>query len=292
MKSPLRILIGVGALSALGVLILTYFVLGPSTYEVNGRVAGVDDNGRTVTVEHEEIPGYMPPMIMPLPVEDPSMTASLESGDAIQFELTVSNDSTWISNIQSIPDSSVARNPAQTIRPIDDSGQEGSQPLREGDSVPSDLTLIDQGGTPFQLGDFRGRTLVLTFIYTQCPLPDFCPLMSKHFATLQPILREKYGEQVHLLSVSFDPANDTPAVLRDYADDYTDRLDTWTFATGDTTSVQRAASLFGIYTESEKEEITHNLVTAVIGPNGTIHRLFRGNEWKPDDVVQAVDETL
>lgn len=292
MKSLVRILIGVGVLSAIGILVLAYFMLGPSTYEVNGRVAGVDDTGRTLTVEHEEIPGYMPPMIMPLPVEDPSMTASLESGDAIQFELTVSNDSTWISDIQSIPDSAVARKPAQTIQPIDNKSKDGPQPLQEGDQVPSDLTLIDQTGTPFQLGDFRGQTLVFTFVYTQCPLPDFCPLMSKQFATLQPMLRDKFGEQVHLLSVSFDPANDTPAVLRDYADDYTDRLDTWTFATGDTSSVRRATSLFGVYTESEKDEITHNLVTAVIGPDGTVHRLFRGNDWKPDDVLRAVEKTL
>lgn len=293
-KTFVRVLIGAGLLSGIGLLVVGYFLLTPSTYEVKGRVAGIDDGGKTLVVKHEEIPGYMPPMIMPLPVADPGMTASLQPDDAIQFELTVSGDSTWIASVQSLPDSAVARNPAQTTRqmPSASSLNEGPQPLQEGDPLPADVTLVDQTGEPIEMGDFRGRALVLTFIYTSCPLPDYCPLMSKRFATLQPRLRERFGTQAHLLSISFDPATDTPAVLRDYAAEYTDRLDTWTFATGDTSQVNRATSLFRVYTEPEAGEITHNLVTAVVGPDGRVHRLFRGNEWTPDDVLLAVEQVL
>lgn len=288
-----RALIGGTILSGIGFLVVTYILLTPSTYDVKGRVAGIDDGGRTLVVEHEEIPGYMSAMTMPLPA-DPSTTASLEPGDAIEFELVVSDDSTWIGSVASLPDTAVARHPAQTTQPMPASASlsDGPQPLREGDQVPADLTLLDHTGTPIQMADFRGRAVVLTFIYTSCPLPNYCPLMSQHFATLQPTLRERFGDQAHLLSISFDPDTDTPAVLREYAANYTDRLDTWTFATGDTSQVNRATSLFQVYTKPEAGEITHNLVTAVIGPDGTVQRLFRGNDWTPAEVTQTVKQVL
>lgn len=292
MTPQLRYLFGILFFLGIGGLAFAFLVLKPSTYEVNGRVAGIDDGGKTLVVEHEEIPGYMPPMIMPLPVEDPSMTQSLAAGDAIQFEMTVSNDSTRISAIETIPDTAVARNPAQTTQPLAGAAEDGPPALREGDTLPADLALVDHDGNPIEMGDFRGEALILTFIYTECPLPDFCPLMSERLAALQPTLREAHGEEAHLLSISFDPANDTPEVLRDYAAEYTDRLDTWTFATGDTSQVERATSLFGVYTEPEEGEITHNLVTAVVAPDGTVQRLFRGNDWRPEDVRRVVDDVL
>jgi protein SCO1/2 len=116
--------------------------------------------------------------------------------------------------------------------------------------------------------------------------------MSEAFATLQPQLRDRYGDDVQLLSISFDPAYDTPAVLRDYADRYTDRLDTWTFATGDTSTVRRATRRFGVHTQpndGEQGELLHNLTTAVIDADGRVHRLFRGSDWTPEDVLQAVE---
>ncbi|WP_103030150.1 SCO family protein [Salinibacter altiplanensis] len=294
MKNTLqRVLLGGLILSGIGFLFATYVLLTPSTYDAKGRVAGIDDGGRTLIVEHEEIPGYMTAMTMPLPA-DPSTTSSLQSGDAIEFELVVSSDSTWIGSVESLPDTAVARHPARATQPVaaSTSTSDGPQPLREGDPVPADLTLVDQTGTPIQMGDFRGRALVLTFIYTSCPLPDYCPLMSKHFATLQPTLREKFGDRAHLLSISFDPATDTPSVLRDYAERYTGRLDTWTFVTGDRSQVNRATSLFQVYTKPEVGEITHNLVTAVVAPDGTVRRIFRGNDWMPEDVVKTVETTL
>jgi protein SCO1/2 len=255
-------------------------------------VAGLKDSGQTLVVEHEAIPGYMPPMIMPLPVADSSMTAPLESGDAIQFRLAVSDDSASIIALRTLPDTAVARNPARAVTPME-GGTGSTQMLQRGDRLPADLTLTTQAGKPIQLGDYRGETLVLTFIYTRCPLPTYCPRMSKHFATLQPQLRERYGQKVQLLSISFDPAYDTPKVLREYASQYTSRLDTWTFATGDSTQTQRATELFGVFTKKEdSDEITHNLTTALIGPEGRVRRLWRGNDWTPEDVRQAVGHVV
>ncbi len=284
--------IGFAAFLFLGGALLLY-LFGTQTYTGEGRVAGIKDDGHTLVVEHEKIPGYMPPMIMPLPVADTSMTASLETGDAIQFRLAVSDDNARIVGLQSLPDTAVARSPARTTTPIEREGTEGAQMLRTGDRVPADLALTSQAGEAVQFGNYRGRTLVLTFIYTRCPLPNYCPLMSKQFATLQPQLRERYGDDVQLLSISFDPAYDTPNVLRDYAARYTDRLDTWTFATGDSTQVQRATELFGVFTKTtDGDEITHNLTTALIGPEGRVQRLWRGNDWTPEDVRQAVGQVL
>ena len=276
---------------AAGALLL--YLFGTQTYTVDGRVAGIKDDGRTLVVEHEKIPGYMPPMIMPFSVADSSMTAALAPGDAIQFRLAVSDDSASIIALRQLPDTAVARNPARTVTPIDDAGGSGTQMLQRGDRLPADLTLTNQAGETIQLGDYRGQALVLTFIYTRCPLPNYCPLMSKRFATLQPQLRKQYGQDVQLLSISFDPAYDTPQVLRDYAAKYTDRLDTWTFATGDSTQVQRATELFGVFTQmKDSDEITHNLTTALIGPEGRVRRLWRGNDWTPEDVRQAVERVV
>jgi protein SCO1/2 len=271
---------------------LFLYVFGTQTYTVDGRVAGIKDGGRTLVVEHEKIPGYMPAMIMPLPVADSSMTVPLEPDDAIQFRLAVSDDSASIIALRELPDTAVARNPARTVTPIDTTDG-GTQMLQKGDQVPPALTLTTQAGKTLQIGNYRGQALVLTFIYTRCPLPNYCPRMSKQFATLQPTLRERYGQKAQLLSISFDPAYDTPKVLRDYAARYTDRLDSWTFATGDSTEIQRATQLFGVFTKKkDSDEITHNLTTALIGPNGRVRRLWRGNDWTPQDVRQAVDRVM
>ncbi|MFB6285309.1 MAG: SCO family protein, partial [Candidatus Bipolaricaulia bacterium] len=243
----------------------------------------------TLVVEHEKIPGYMPAMIMPIPVADTSMTASLEKGEAIRFRLAVAEDSASIVGIKEIPDTAVARNPARTTTPIKSASSGDSQMLQRGDRVPADLTLTSQAGKTLRVGDYRGQVLVLTFIYTRCPLPTYCIRMSKQFAALQPKLRNQYGQEVQLLSISFDPAYDTPKVLREYASRYTDRLDNWTFATGDTTQIQRATQLFGVFTQKkDSDEITHNLTTALIGPKGKVRRLWRGNDWRPEDILQAV----
>jgi len=275
---------------AAGALLL--YLFGTQTYTADGRVAGIEDDGRTLVVEHEEIPGYMPPMIMPFSVADSSMTASLSPGDAIQFRLAVTDDSASIIALRELSDTAVARNPARTVTPINTENS-GTQMLKRGDRVPADLTLTDQTGETIRIGDYRGQALVLTFIYTRCPLPNYCPLMSKRFAALQPQLREQYGSEGQLLSISFDPAYDTPKVLREYAAKYTDRLDTWTFATGDSTQVQRATELFGVFAQKTREdEITHNLTTALIGPEGHVRRLWRGNDWAPEDVRQTVERVI
>lgn len=289
MKRGVTLLIGtvLGLLLAVvGLIYAVYF--GTQSYTVQGRVAGIEDGGRTLFVEHEDIPGYMPAMTMPLPVADPGLAKSLDENQAIEFQMRVSADSAWIAGLKTISDTAVARHPARTIRAMPGAQETGRKMLQEGEKVPRDLTLTNQDGDPIKIGDFRGQTLVLTFIYTRCPLPDYCPLMSKRFASLRPKLRAQFGNTVHLLSVSFDPEYDTPKVLREYAQKYTDELDTWTFATGDSTEIARITDRFGVFTKQDGGEITHNLRTIVIDQNGLVRRLFHGNDWTSEQVMSAV----
>lgn len=273
-------------LAVAGLLYVVY--VGTTTYTVKGRVAGIRDGGETLFVEHEKIPGYMQAMTMPLPVADPSETNALQTNQAIEFRMRVRGDSAWISSIETIADTAVARHPARTVRSMPGAQSTGREMLEEGERVPGDIRLTNQAGESFRLADFRGKTLVLTFIYTRCPLPTYCPRMSRQFASLQPKLRTQFGEDVHLLSVSFDPEYDTPKVLRQYAEKYTDNLDTWTFATGDSTEIARITDRFGVFTKQEGGQITHNLRTVVIGPDGIVRRLFHGNGWETGQVISVL----
>lgn len=286
MNTTFRFLLIGSLVLAFGWVVIPPDLFGPEQYVAKGRVAGIQ-NDTSITIEHERIPGYMPPMIMPFTVPDPGVPDDFSAGDAVEFQLTVSGEKSAITALRKLPDSAVARHPAQTTTVIDTA--QTTSVLQAGDRVPTDLALVTQAGDSLRLGDYRGQMLVLTFIYTRCPLPNYCPEMSEDFAALQPQLRDRYGTEVQLLSISFDPAHDTPPVLRDYADRYTDRLDTWTFATGDTTTVRRATRLFGVHTQQDSSEIVHNLTTAVIGPDGTVHRFFRGSDWTPADILSAVD---
>ena len=254
--------------------------------EVRGRVAGFGDDPSTVIVEHEDIPGYMPAMTMPFTAQDALELESLRVGDAIRFRLVVRAKQSWIEQVERLPEDALPLHPAAENEPVLDVPG-GTRMLEVGDIVP-DLQLTDQDGETFRLANFRDRTLVLTFIYTRCPIPDFCPLMSRNFQRLQTGLKAAFGERVLLLSISFDPAHDTPEVLRDYAARYTDDLTNWTFATGSPEEIGQATTLFGVFTEEAEGQIVHNLTTALIGPDGRLLKLWRGNDWKPAEILAAL----
>lgn len=256
------------------------------THSVEGRVAGFGSGGHTIFVEHEEIEGYMPAMTMPFHAPDTASLGGLETGDAIGFQMHVSVDSVWIDGVERLPNTAVARHPAGAP-PVDTSR---ATILMVGERVPN-FSFVSHTGDTLRLHELPGEAVLITFIYTRCPLPTFCPLMSRRFAELQPRLREAFGGEVHLLSISFDPAHDAPEVLRDYASRYTDRLDTWTFATGTPEQINRATEVFGVFPQVEGGQIMHNLTTALVGPEGRLVDVWRGNEWTPDEVLAETERT-
>ena len=278
------LLVGILALGAFLAYRLLFDV--PTTFDVNGRIRGFSDDGFTIFIEHENIPNLMPAMSMPFTLRDTTQTRGLNLHDAIRFTLYVSRGNSWIDDLRRIPDSKVAAYPAGSLPPP---GDPSAHPiLAQGDTLP-DLSLIDQNGSTFSLHDFQGRPLILTFIYTRCPLPDYCPRLSLHFQALQTSLSENTDNQTQLLSISFDPENDTPAVLKDYAARYTDQTDNWTFATGNVDQVTAVTSAFGLsYSAGPNQSFDHNLITALIAPDGRVVRIWNGRTWTPDDVLSTM----
>ena len=251
-------------------------------YELKGTVVAFDKNQRQVIVAHENVPGLMGAMTMPFTLNEESAYEVMKPGSKIHATLAVSAESSWIEN----PVISVAEPDALTGA--------AAGTLREpavGDEVP-DFSLVNQDGRRVSLRDYRGRALALTFIYTRCPLPDQCPLMSENFAA---IIRELVKDpalapKARLLSISVDPEYDTPRVLRSYGAAHTgefdgERFERWQFATGDPAEVRRVAEGLGLSYTGEGAQLIHSLRTAVIGPDGRLYKLYRGNGWKPEELL-------
>ena len=254
-------------------------------YELRGKVVSVDQAKRQVTIAHEEVRGYMAAMAMPFAIKDKELWALgvLAPGDQVSADLVVDGASSWLENLV-IAKESVADPGAQR-------GAGGGEP-RPGDEVP-DFMLVNQDGKRVNLRGYRGKALLLTFIYTRCPLPDYCTLMSNNFAAIDQELRKDptLYARTHLLSVSIDPEYDTPKVLRSYGAAHTGNYSSetfahWEFASGTSEQVKEVAQFFGLTYWQDSDQIVHSLRTAVIAPDGKIFKIYHGNEWKPDEVVR------
>ncbi len=254
-------------------------------YEARGIVRGFAPDHSTVQIEHENIPGFMPSMTMPFEVRDGKEIADLKLGDAISFRLNVTDRDSWIDRIKQV-DSATVHLPT----PLPSASTVRAERVHEGDRMP-EFQLIDEGGKPISLESFRGHPLVLTFIFTRCPLPNFCPRMSQNFSELQKTIKASSSEPLsstRLLSVSFDPAYDTPEVLRDYAQGEKADPDIWKFATGTPTEISRLTKDFSVLVQPEGGSISHSLATALIGKEGKIEKLWRGNGWTPTELIQQI----
>jgi protein SCO1/2 len=252
-------------------------------YEMRGTIVSFNKDQQQVVVSHKEIPGLMEAMTMPYTLREPSAYDVMKAGDDISATLVVEGDRSWLEN------------PVISHAEADPSASPSAAQPREpevGAPVP-DFTLTNQDGKKIKLGDYRGRALALTFIYTRCPLPDFCTLMSNNFAEINRSLDRDAGlaDKTHLLSVSFDPAYDTPKVLRSYGAAHTGKLsdekfDRWEFATAEPEELRQLADFFGLVYTPDGDQIVHSLRTAVIAPDGSLYKLYDGNQWKPAEVLE------
>lgn len=263
-------------------------------FEVRGWIRSIPAERETITIAHQEIPEYMPAMTMPFNLKDPSLADGLEAGDPVVFRFVVGERDSWIDRIRKLDGPEAAAMPSRDVRRSDPLLARIPR-LEEGDLTPS-FQLVDQDGKRFDLADFRGSAVVVTFIFTRCPVPDFCPLMSQKFQALQQRLNEDplLRDRAHLLSVTIDPEFDTPEVLRAYADVYTDSTENWTFATGDPGRIEEMTTRFSIFIDPESKEGTldHALGTALIGPDSRLMTVWRGNRWTVDEVTEAISTTL
>ena len=252
----------------------------PRRYEVRGQIIGVDPERQEVVVNHEDIPGFMPAMTMPYKVQDPSLLQGKQPGDLVTATLVVEEVNAYLSTLTTTgraPLDPAATGPAITASDLVD----------EGEVVP-DRALVDQTGAPRPISSLRGHRVALTFIYTRCPLPDFCPLMDKQFkAVQQDISKTPELADVRLVSVTLDPAFDTPAVLTQHAKTLGADTRSWHFLTGEPGDVLAFAKGFGILTEpgDATAPVVHNLRTAVIDSEGRLVKAYSGSTWSPAELV-------
>ena len=258
---------------------------GERTFTLQGQVQSLDAPRKLVVVKHEEIKGFMPAMTMPYEVLEAKALDGLAPGDLINAKLIVVSNGAHLADIKKVGAAPLEKPPADVPNPTTSSGFEL---LRPGEAVP-DGTFLDQDGKPRRFAAFKGAPVVMTFIYTRCPLPTFCPLMDRHFVTLQNTLKTDPAlKKVQLVTVSFDPTTDTPPVLRKHARTLGADLTRWTFLTGDRDEVDQFAARFGVSVSralNDARDIAHNLRTAIIGSDGTLVKVYTGNDWSPEQVV-------
>jgi protein SCO1/2 len=243
----------------------------------------VDQTGRTATIAHEDIVGYMPAMTMPFKIKNDADLEMMKPGDSMTGTLVVDDLAVWVEVAAIVEGPSLLTN-------VDMPGEP-----KPGTEVP-DFGLVNQDGKRIHLAQYRGKVLLITFVYTRCPQPDQCTLMSNNFAAIDQALQkqpETY-DKTHLLTISFDPDYDTPKVLRSYGASHTGRYSDetfqhWEFATGSKDEVKGIAQFFGLRyyhdTESDDEQVIHSMRTAIVGSDGKVLKLYRGNEWKPEAIV-------
>jgi protein SCO1/2 len=247
-------------------------------FQLTGTVARPQPSTSRLTIAHDAVDGLMPAMSMPFEIR--GAAPSLREGDRIAATLVVTGTQSWLEDVRVTAAGSAGRGDAVT-----------ASHAAPGVVVPP-FGLVSQDGKALTLRDFAGRVLVVTFIYTRCPLPDYCPLMVKHLETIRrQATEEHFGDRVALLGVSLDPEYDTPAVLRAYGESVLkedNRFDQWTLATGTAAQVEAVVQFFGVSARADGGLVTHTLSTAVIGHDGRIMRIFPSNSWRPDDLLADV----
>jgi len=255
------------------------------TFTLQGQVLSLEPARKVVTVKHGEIKGFMPAMTMPYEVRDEKLLDGLAPGDLIDATLVVLSNGAYLSSIKKVGQAPIEKPAAEATAPVASSGFEL---LKVGDAVP-DSAFIDQDGTTLRFSAFKGSTVVLTFIYTRCPLPTFCPLMDRHFVTVQKALgADPSLKGVHLVTVSIDPITDTPPVLRKHAKNLNADPARWTFLTGDRDDIDRFSARFGVSASramNDQLDVTHNLRTAIVNADGKLAKVYTGNEWTPEQIL-------
>lgn len=254
----------------------------PTVYQVKGVVVELIPEEKTVRIKHKEIPGYMSAMTMPFEVRDTNELRGLEPGDNVAFRMLVTDDDGWIDQLHKLP--------RPTTNTLPTNGQfrfvRDVEPLNVGDTLP-EYRFTNQLCQVVTTSQFRGQALAITFIFTRCPFPTFCPRTTVNFAEVQRQLLALTNGPTnwHLLTITFDPDFDTPSVLQAYGKTHGADPHHWTLATGALIDITAIAEQFGLTFWKEDGGISHNLRTAVIDPTGRVQKVFVGNKWTSDELV-------
>lgn len=256
------------------------------SFATRGIVRSLPEGGRTLVVRHEEIPGYMPKMTMELNVRDPKELQGLQRDDEITFQLVATADTHWIEKIHRVGHvvSSEVVPPVIVTNDLPELGP--------GDFLP-DGDLVTEEGRQIRFSDFRGRAVAFTFIFSRCPLPDYCPRMGNYFARARELISARANAPTNwqFVSISFDPEFDTPAQLKSYGNSYrAGNADRWLFAAASPQVLMELAPRLDLMITREGGSISHNLRTVVLDTQGRITRQFDGNRWTPEQLAEAIAE--
>ena len=257
------------------------------SYEVRGIVRRFAPDRSTVSIEHEDIPGFMPSMTMPFTVKSQSEVSGLKIGDGISFRMTVTDKGLLLDQVKVIPAGDV-HIASPTPSPSSTSSS-SARHLKEGEMVPF-FSLTNQDGAHVGGDTFRDRPYILTFVFTRCPVPNFCPRISQNFSQLQNTIKADaaLASKARLLSITLDPKFDTPEILKAYAEHQQADPAIWKFATGEAAQIDLLTQAFAVYVEPEGGTISHGLATALIGPDGTVIKIWRGNAWTPAEIISEL----
>jgi protein SCO1/2 len=260
---------------------------GGERHPLTGKAVSVDAPQRAITIAHQDIPGFMPAMTMGFVVleKDAPLLSRVGPGDDVTATLVVADSRYWLEDLVVVRKG--------TPDPNAKAGS-GRREARPGDLLP-DVALVDQDGARLRLSDLRGRAYALTFVFTRCPLPEFCPLLMRNFAAAEARLTADAAlrESTRLLTVSFDTEHDTPEVLRRFGGPFQKTAPPfthWRLATGTQEAIRTLGGALELDYVEESASFTHNLRTAVVDPRGRLSRLFRGNDWQPAELVSALRE--
>ena len=255
-------------------------------FYVKGVVKELKPDGKTAVIEHEEIPNYMPKMTMPFGVRDAKELAGLKTNDMVHFRMLVTKDDAWIDQVTKVG----VATPTNRL----DFGRQFRivrevEPLKVSDAMPN-YTFTNELGRVVSLADFKGQVYAFSFIFTRCPFPLFCPRINENLsaAAKQLSAQKNAPTNWHLFSITFDVEHDTPAVLRNYAQQrYHYDPARWSFLTGALIDIDAITEQFGLVFPRDENGVTftHNLRTVVVDAAGKVQHVFIGNEWKADELV-------
>ncbi|HUR45311.1 MAG TPA: copper-binding protein [Candidatus Saccharimonadales bacterium] len=259
------------------------------SFSARGLIRELPTEGKTVVVRHDEIPGYMATMTMEFTVRDTNELRGLKVGDGITFQVKANEEESWIEGIR--------RAGTNDFTPIPVTGPSMTSLLHAGQLKPGDMLpdaeLLAEDGRTVKLSEFEGRALAFTFIFTRCPLPDYCPRMNQHFSRAREFLQQGQGGPTNwqFLSVSFDPDFDKPGVLKRYAYSYRGKdADRWLFAASPTNLTAAMGPLVDFRFANEGGSFLHNLRTVVLDPQRRVYRQFDGSKWKAEELARSMSE--
>jgi len=262
-------------------------------YDLRGKVVSIDKVAKKARIDHEDIPGYMEKMTMDFPIHEDWVWEELQPGAEIRAELVVDStakDPYWLEKIGIV----ASAKPGQDLPPV------GENNAQVGSLVP-DFSLTNQDGKKISTKGFAGKVYAITFIYARCPLADYCIKMSTNFSDAATLINKdsELKDKLALLSISFDPENDTPAKLKSYGLGYMGKgateLGVWQLAVGEDKEVRKIANFFGLRYEvdaEDKTQINHSLRTAVISPDGKVTKVFSGNDWEAGQLLSEMKASL